>query len=110
MRKILSSARGFSNLLAAGLLGLVVLACDQPTATVNDLGKPLPTQAASTPVPNQPTPTPPKVDPRRTDLARVVVGKMAPDFVLEDLDRHKVRLSDLRGKQNVVLVFYRGFF
>ena len=103
-------ARCLAGLLASGIVGLVLVACDQPTATVNDLGKPLPTQAASTPVPNQPTPTPPKVDPRRTDLARIVVGKMAPDFVLEDLDRHKVILSDFRGKQNVILVFYRGFF
>jgi peroxiredoxin len=35
----------------------------------------------------------------------VDVGDLAPDFVLKDQDRQEVRLSDLRGK-NVVLVFY----
>ncbi len=33
----------------------------------------------------------------------------APDFELEDLQGKTIRLSDYRGKQNVVLVFNRGF-
>ena len=33
-------------------------------------------------------------------------GQEAPDFALKDQDGNEVRLSDFRGKQNVVLVFY----
>lgn len=36
--------------------------------------------------------------------------EQAPDFVLKDTQGLDVRLSDYRGKQNVVLVFNRGFF
>ena len=43
-----------------------------------------------------------------TDLDRVKVGQAAPDFTLENFDGKPVSLSDFRGKQNVVLVFYRG--
>ncbi len=34
------------------------------------------------------------------------VGDMAPDFTLPDQDGKPVKLSDFRGKQNVVLAFY----
>jgi cytochrome oxidase Cu insertion factor (SCO1/SenC/PrrC family) len=34
------------------------------------------------------------------------VGDMAPDFTLPDQDRKPVKLSDFRGKKNVVLAFY----
>ena len=78
--------------------------CEQPTATVSDLSKPLP----GSPTP-KPTP-PPSVDARRTDLNRVVLGTPAPDFALEDMNKKLVRLADFRGKQTVVLVFYRGHF
>lgn len=43
-----------------------------------------------------------------TDLERVNVGVAAPDFSLEDEAGKVVMLSQFRGKQNVVLVFYRG--
>lgn len=43
-----------------------------------------------------------------TDLERVNVGQSAPDFTLENMDGKPVSLSDFRGKQSVVLVFYRG--
>jgi len=43
-----------------------------------------------------------------TDLDRIKVGQPAPDFTLENVDGRKVSLSDYHGKQNVVLVFYRG--
>jgi peroxiredoxin len=36
-------------------------------------------------------------------------GKSAPDFALPDIGGRTVRLSDYRGKKNVVLVFNRGF-
>jgi len=34
------------------------------------------------------------------------VGDVAPDFTLLDTTRKPVKLSDFRGKQNVVLAFY----
>ena len=34
------------------------------------------------------------------------VGDMAPDFTLTDTTMQKVKLSDFRGKNNVVLAFY----
>jgi peroxiredoxin len=36
----------------------------------------------------------------------IEVGKPAPDFELKDQHRRTVRLTDFRGKQPVVLVFY----
>jgi len=36
----------------------------------------------------------------------IQAGDEAPDFTLRDNARNDVRLSDFRGKQNVVLVFY----
>ena len=41
-------------------------------------------------------------------LDRVSVGDVAPDFALRALDGEIIRLSDYRGSQRVVLVFYRG--
>ena len=40
-----------------------------------------------------------------TEKRDVRVGEEAPDFVLDDENGNKVRLSDLRG-QPVVLIFY----
>ena len=34
------------------------------------------------------------------------VGDMAPDFTLPDTAGNKVKLSDFRGKNNVVLAFF----
>jgi cytochrome oxidase Cu insertion factor (SCO1/SenC/PrrC family) len=93
-------------------IGLLLTSCcllwscqEQPTATVKDLSKPLP--ASPTPTP---PPVPPAVNTRRTDLDRVVMGVTPPDFALEDMNKKIVRLSDFRGKQTVILVFYRGHF
>lgn len=36
----------------------------------------------------------------------VEIGDEAPDFALPDQHRAQVRLSDLRGRKNVVVVFY----
>jgi peroxiredoxin len=36
----------------------------------------------------------------------VSVGSAAPDFVLKDQDQKDVKLSDFKGKKNVVIVFY----
>lgn len=45
-----------------------------------------------------------------TDLDRVKVGDIAPDFTLENLDSQPVTLSQFRGKQNVLLILYRGYW
>jgi peroxiredoxin len=34
------------------------------------------------------------------------VGDPAPDFTLTDNNRNQVKLSDFKGKKNVVLAFY----
>ncbi len=47
--------------------------------------------------------------PAATDLSRVVVGSVAPDFELPSAAGGTLRLSSLRGKL-VVLVFYRGYW
>jgi len=39
-------------------------------------------------------------------LATLKVGDTAPDFTLPDTTGQKVKLSDFRGKSNVVLAFY----
>jgi mycoredoxin-dependent peroxiredoxin len=36
----------------------------------------------------------------------IEVGAVAPDFVLKDQNNQEVRLSDFRGRKNVLLVFY----
>lgn len=91
----------FALLLSSGVL--LYSACqnqDRP-ASSEALTAPLTTQSAA------PSPS---VDPRVTDLERVKEGSVAPDFALEDVNGHTVRLSDYKGKKNVILVFYRGHF
>jgi len=43
-----------------------------------------------------------------TDLERVAVGSVAPDFSLRTLAGDTLTLSDFRGEKDVILVFYRG--
>jgi hypothetical protein len=43
-----------------------------------------------------------------TDIKRVKIGDSAPDFTLQNKDGKSISLSDYRGKNKVVLVFYRG--
>ena len=38
------------------------------------------------------------------------VGDTAPDFTLPDNTNHPVKLSDFRGKKNVVLAFFPAAF
>jgi peroxiredoxin len=42
-------------------------------------------------------------------MPRVELNKQAPEFTLADFNGHSVRLSDFRGRSNVLLVFNRGF-
>ncbi|PJA77766.1 MAG: peroxiredoxin [Nitrospirae bacterium CG_4_9_14_3_um_filter_51_5] len=39
-------------------------------------------------------------------VAEIKVGDVAPDFTLKDQDQKDMKLSDYRGKKNVVLAFY----
>jgi cytochrome oxidase Cu insertion factor (SCO1/SenC/PrrC family) len=39
-------------------------------------------------------------------VTHLKVGDRAPDFELTDTEGQKVRLSDFKGKKNVVLAFY----
>lgn len=41
-----------------------------------------------------------------TTRTTIEIGDEAPDFALEDQTRSTVRLSDFRGRKNVVVVFY----
>jgi cytochrome oxidase Cu insertion factor (SCO1/SenC/PrrC family) len=43
-------------------------------------------------------PSPPK--------SQLKVGDAAPDFTLTDTEGNQVKLSDFKGKKNVVLAFY----
>ena len=43
-----------------------------------------------------------------TDLERVGVATLAPDFSLRTIAGDTLTLSAFRGAKNVVLVFYRG--
>lgn len=42
-------------------------------------------------------------------MASVEVKKEAPDFEFDDFQGEKFRLSDFRGKKNVLIVLNRGF-
>jgi hypothetical protein len=44
------------------------------------------------------------------DTGRVAVGDTAPDFALAAYDAGIVTLSEFRGKKDVILVFYRGWW
>jgi cytochrome oxidase Cu insertion factor (SCO1/SenC/PrrC family) len=65
---------------------LAILAFAQQTATTAQ-------QPAATP-----QPAPPKT--------HLKVGEAAPDFTLTDTEGKEVKLSDFKGKKNVVLAFY----
>jgi peroxiredoxin len=43
-------------------------------------------------------------------MSRVSLNTPAPDFTLTDFKGQTVHLSDFQGRQNVLLVFNRGFF
>ena len=45
-------------------------------------------------------------DETATPDPKIKVGDAAPDFTLMDQNRKEVKLSDFRGKKNVVLAFY----
>ena len=55
----------------------------------------------------QQQPAPAQQQPNRTIAhTNLKVGDMAPDFTLPDNNFKQVKLSDFRGKKNVILAFY----
>ena len=42
-------------------------------------------------------------------MPQVALNAPAPDFALDDFRGQTVRMSDFRGKSNILLVFNRGF-
>jgi len=46
----------------------------------------------------------------QTRTKPLAVGETAPDFTLVDHHGQKVMLSESKGKNPVVLVFYRGYW
>jgi hypothetical protein len=44
------------------------------------------------------------------DTGRVAVGDVAPEFSLQSYDDGIVTLSEYRGRKDVILVFYRGWW
>ncbi len=70
---------------------LLVLTCSAVTAFAQQTAQP-----QQTPQPQQPAPP-------KTHLK---VGQPAPEFSLTDTEGKEVKLSDYKGKRNVVLAFY----
>jgi len=60
--------------------------------------------AAAQPTPTQ-TPAPAKTAPQAPHT-NLKVGQAAPEFTLRGTDGKTYKLSDFRGKRNVVLAFY----
>jgi peroxiredoxin Q/BCP len=73
------------------LLALSVAACAQQQ-----------TQPAAPPAPKPQANTAPPAAPK----THLKVGDAAPDFTLSNTKGEKVKLSDFRGKKQVVLAFY----
>lgn len=93
MRKVLITG----SLVIA--LSLCSLSCQRATQsngnqTVNGASPSNTTKASS----DNRAPAPPKTN--------LKVGDTAPDFTLTDTEGQPVKLSDFRGKKNVVLAFY----
>jgi len=54
----------------------------------------------------QQQPAPAQQQNRTIAHTNLKVGDMAPDFTLPDNNFKQVKLSDFRGKKNVILAFY----
>jgi cytochrome oxidase Cu insertion factor (SCO1/SenC/PrrC family) len=59
-------------------------------------------QQSTTPAPTPAVPAQQPAPPR----THLKVGQPAPEFILTDTEGKQVKLSDFKGKQNVVLAFY----
>jgi len=91
-RKFLS----FMLLLALSSAACAQQATQQQTPAPADKGQ----QA------NAPTAAAPAQQPPAAPRTHLKVGDPAPDFTLSNTKGEKVKLSDFKGKKNVVLAFY----
>jgi cytochrome oxidase Cu insertion factor (SCO1/SenC/PrrC family) len=90
------------SVIAPLLVGLSLcgLTCQRPAPPAGDAAG---ARAANSPAGGQPGASPRQPAAPQT---RLKVGDPAPDFELTDTEGQKVKLSDFRGKKNVVLAFY----
>lgn len=90
-------------------------------STSSPVGRPAEVVSAPSPAPVAPPPTTVASEPvslspdlSRTDafsfLDPIPVGKKAPDFSARTAEGKAIKLSDFKGKKNLVLVFYQGSF
>jgi len=63
-------------------------------------------QAPQTPPPAPAKPQAQNAAPPAAPKTHLKIGDPAPDFTLSNTKGERVRLSDFRGKKNVVLAFY----
>ena len=84
-------------LAALALYGLSCQRAAQPEASAPKAGPANSPAVAGDSVASQPPAAP---------VTHLKVGDPAPDFALTDTDGQTVRLSDFRGRKNVVLAFY----
>jgi cytochrome oxidase Cu insertion factor (SCO1/SenC/PrrC family) len=88
--------------LGLSLYGLACQTADKPAAdraNANNANAPNGAQqAGASPQQQQQQPSAPQT--------HLKVGDRAPDFALTDTEGQTVKLSDFRGKKNVVLAFY----
>jgi len=50
-----------------------------------------------------------KICHEKENMASIKINTVAPDFVLKDFNGNTVRLSEFKGRFNLLLVFNRGF-
>lgn len=81
-------------------LSLFSLTCQRPAQPVSN--------TTSTNVTNSSNATKASAEsqPPRAPQTHLKVGDAAPDFTLTDTEGQQVKLSDFRGRKNVVLAFY----
>jgi hypothetical protein len=81
---------------------------EQTPAPPDLLASPAPTAPTATPVPTQ-TPAPLPTEPVLINTP-VPIENLAPDFTLPSIKGDEYTLSQFRGKQPVVIVFYRAYW
>ena len=80
------------------VLSLLSQACQRATGPAANSGAANTTGNTATAQQSGAPPAPPKTS--------LKIGDAAPDFTLNDTNGNPVKLSDFRGKKNVVLAFY----
>ena len=100
LRTASTKPAGGIRILLFGILATFLVACGGARGEGEDMAQQGQEPVALGPRDGQELP--------RTDLGRVAVGTIAPDFALETLAGDTLILSSFRGTKNVLLVFYRG--